>query len=417
MLMLSRIASVVTLVVVLVAVGYVWIVNPTALSGRSYRSVQAQSLHYISRVHSSIRTEPLHSAADWKGSDLQDSTEWVEVLSKDVQAEIVACVSALAASGVDMKTLTKSDYTWPLFQRVIEGTRVHVGATGRGFVLVRGSPLDRLSTEREREFYFWGVGLYLGEPGAQNKEEDLLGRVTDLGADPNSPLVRAYKTNAHIGFHVDFADVVGLLCVQQAATGGESLLVSSVRVYNTLLEENPELIPELYKPMAQSTKGEGGINWFPIHLVRHHEGYLRSAVHVDYLKSVYEDHADAPLHDRTRALKVLAAYEEVLNRPGMALEMKMQPGDIQLVSNHVLLHSRKAYTDVTPPSPVTARGDAAASGDSDSGNRLLLRLWISLQDGPETTSYTAAALKEFARASQLGQLIWRRIETKVSALF
>jgi hypothetical protein len=53
--------------------------------------------------------------------------------------------------------------------------------------------------------------------------------------------------------------------------------------------------------------------------------------------------------------------------PALHLDMKFEPGDIQLLSNHFVLHSRTAYEDW----PELEK------------RRHLLRLWLACEDGPE----------------------------------
>jgi Taurine catabolism dioxygenase TauD, TfdA family len=49
-------------------------------------------------------------------------------------------------------------------------------------------------------------------------------------------------------FHVDDSDLVGLLCIARALEGGESDLVSSHHVYNTIRKERPDVLKTLTTP-------------------------------------------------------------------------------------------------------------------------------------------------------------------------
>jgi alpha-ketoglutarate-dependent taurine dioxygenase len=55
----------------------------------------------------------------------------------------------------------------------------------------------------------------------------------------------------------------------------------------------------------------------------------------------------------------------VASDPALYLDMQLEPGDLQLLSNHTILHARTAYED-DPRAP-----------------RHLLRLWLSLPPAPE----------------------------------
>ncbi|MBK8375596.1 MAG: TauD/TfdA family dioxygenase [Sphingomonadales bacterium] len=55
----------------------------------------------------------------------------------------------------------------------------------------------------------------------------------------------AYETNAHLPFHTDGSDLVGLLCLRDARSGGLSSLVSSVACHNELARTRPDLLERL----------------------------------------------------------------------------------------------------------------------------------------------------------------------------
>src|SRR5439155_14544908 len=59
--------------------------------------------------------------------------------------------------------------------------------------------------------------------------------------------VRGYETNAHLPFHTDSGDVVGLLCLRRAESGGLSSVVSAVTIHNEILKRHPEYLAPLYR--------------------------------------------------------------------------------------------------------------------------------------------------------------------------
>ena len=63
-------------------------------------------------------------------------------------------------------------------------------------------------------------------------------------------------------------------------------------------------------------------------------------------------------------LEALDIIESIANDPEFYLEMKFEPGDIQLISNAKILHSREAYEDYPEPEQ----------------RRHLLRLWLTAHD-------------------------------------
>lgn len=63
-------------------------------------------------------------------------------------------------------------------------------------------------------------------------------------------------------FHADDSDIVGLLCITRALEGGESDIVSSHHVYNTLMKERPDVLKTLTEPIwyfdrkGETSKGQ-----------------------------------------------------------------------------------------------------------------------------------------------------------------
>jgi alpha-ketoglutarate-dependent taurine dioxygenase len=93
---------------------------------------------------------------------------------------------------------------------------------------------------------------------------------------------------------------------------------------------------------------------------RHAAGALRTFYHSDYFRSATR-HADVPPFT-AREQELLDLYEAIAADPELRLDMQFAEGDVQLVSNHVVLHARTAYEDAPDPTR----------------QRHLLRLWLSL---------------------------------------
>lgn len=322
-----------------------------------YRSLRTQTLHYFSRPHDRVMREALDVAAAWRGAELT-SDAWTYELDRSEIDELEAALAASKRRRRETAELVADDFPLSSLRDRISQWRLEL-EHGRGFVVIRGVPVDRW-TPAEVERFFWCFGLHLGVPGAQNPEGHLLGHVRDTGLSAEGHGVRRYKTAADIAYHCDAADAVGLLCLRPAASGGRSRIVSSVSVYNQLLARRPDLAARLYRPFMLDTHGEGGVDYFPIRPCRHFRGSLRTFFHSDYFRSAFDYPAVAAPSGED--LELLDLYEQIAGDPDLYLEMDFEPGDIQLLSNHVVLHARTAYTDDPDPSR----------------KRHLLRLWLSL---------------------------------------
>lgn len=322
-----------------------------------YKSLRQQTLHYFARPQAALRLEPLKGPSAWRGEDLRQRSDWIDPLGPAAVEELKQALHTAEASGKPLGSLTRDDFPLPGLAPRIAAWREEV-RRGRGFVLVRGLPVSEWS-EAQSEMAYWCLGQHLGIPGAQNPQGDLLGHVRDQRTGED---VRLYRTNQAIKVHCDAADVVGLLCLKAARSGGLSRLASSVTVYNELLRTKPQLVPRLYQPLYFDTKGEAGIRAFPVAPCTYAEGELRTFWQSDYYRSAPLLPEVPDLTDEEREL--LDSYDAIADSPEIHLDMALEPGDMQLVSNHSILHARTAFEDHPEPDQ----------------RRHLLRLWISLPE-------------------------------------
>jgi len=332
----------------------------------NHLSFATQAMRYFQRAHEAIAREPLAVPAAWRGADVRARADWVVRLAPAQVDELERAAGAAAARGIGLEALRREDFPLPTLAPLVARWAREL-AGGRGFLLIRGLPVTRWGDERAALVY-WGLGQHLGEPGAQNPQGELLGHVVDTGEDAANPFVRRYRTAGDIAYHCDLADAVGLLCLRAAPRGGASRIVSSVSVYNELLRRRPDLVDRLYAPFCLDTRdeqGEGRLPYVPIVPCQYAGGVLRTFYHSDYFRSAVRHPEVPPFTEEEQTL--LDLYEAIASEPELYLDMQFEPGDIQLISNHVILHSRTAYED-------------AADADAR-GKRHLLRLWLSL---PET---------------------------------
>lgn len=322
-----------------------------------YKSLRAQTLHYFARPHEGLPPGPLATPAAWRGAELQRRSDWQYPLGAEEIDECREAQGRAEASGKPMARLGRDDFPLPRLAARIAAWR-HEIRHGRGFVLIRGLPVGEW-TEAQTERFYWGFGHHLGLPGAQNPQGDLLGHVRDQRSGGD---VRYYRTNKALAPHCDTADVVGLLCLKTAKSGGLSRIASSVAVYNELLRRRPDLVPRLFEPMWFDTKGEGGIPAYPIAPCRYAAGELRTFWQSDYYRTV-QGIAQVPRLTGPEQ-ELLDTYDAIAEDPQFRLDMDLQPGDIQLISNHTILHARTGFEDWPQPEQ----------------RRHLLRLWLTLPE-------------------------------------
>jgi hypothetical protein len=327
-----------------------------------YNTVTSQSLHFFSRPHAAIPREEVKHPAAWRGSQLSKQPEkWIHHLDDATVADLRRMVSTLSLESPLLHRISRAQCSRLLSAAtlaLIDDIREEL-LHGLGFRLVRNVPVAQWSSE-ESEIFFWAWGQLLGTPGAQDNDGALLGHVIDIGADAAKD--RQYKTNAAIAYHCDAADVVGLLCLSKARHGGSSRIVSSISVFNSILRAKPHLVPHLFRSFPLDTRGSGGISWIPMTPMRAAGAKLRTFFHSEYFRSAAASGA-APSLSRAQK-ETLDAVDAAAAESDLYLDMELEPGDVQMVNNHFLLHSRTAYVDFEEPSK----------------KRHLLRLWLSLEE-------------------------------------
>jgi hypothetical protein len=302
----------------------------------------------------------IESESVWLAEDVGDPAAWSVELSTEQRAEIIAAARAVDDQGAATTSLTRDEFDLPsLRAETAEWTRAL--NAGRGFVLINGFPSEEL-TERQIELAYVGLGLQLGNPVSQNAAGHLLGHVRDEGQPRFDPSVRLYQTNQRQDFHTDGADVVGLLCLRPARSGGQSRIASSAAVYNRILAERPDLIEVLYEPMYWDRNGEerpGEDPFFAMPVLNDIGGSPRMFFIGWYIRDAQRHPAVPRLTGaQTEAIEMI---ERIANDDSVHLKMDFQPGDIQLLSNARILHCREAYEDDPEPER----------------RRHLLRLWLA----------------------------------------
>jgi hypothetical protein len=216
---------------------------------------------------------------------------------------------------------------------------------GRGFCVLRGLPVKEWGDARAAAA-FAVLARSMGALRQQNGHGHVLGHVTDLGLSSSDPNVRVYQTHERQTFHTDSCDVVGLLMLRPARQGGESFLVSAGAVFNEMRARCPGLLRHLLRPLATDRRGEvpaGMLPFFTIPVFSLHAGFLDVIYQRQYIDSA-QRFAEAPRLG-TETVAALDAFDALCDDPRMQVRMRLEPGDMQLVHNHALLHDRSAFED------------------------------------------------------------------------
>ncbi|MDG2049161.1 MAG: TauD/TfdA family dioxygenase [Myxococcota bacterium] len=289
--------------------------------------------------------EPLETQCEWTADALTDESIWTEVLREAELEEADTALRHAMATSKDILDIDKEDF--PLQKLGSRLARIEDELiNGRGFVRIRGIERNRYD-QSEMEMLYWGIGMHLGKPWAQNKHGHMLGDVTDQGRATDDPEARGNELGGiALPFHTDGSDLVGLLCLQNGTQGGLSRVANSVTIHNQLVRESPELAAEFYKPQPFDFRGEqpqGGVGWYTVPIFTQCAGRLFVRCIPPYTLAS-QRHADAPrLTDQAK--KALARVVELADDPMHHISMALLPGDMQFINNYHVMHGRSAYQD------------------------------------------------------------------------
>lgn len=309
---------------------------------------------------------PVTDPSAWLAADLAADQSWIHRLDTDEIHELDRAVEAVLERGLEPGGFGRDDFPLTHLADRIAGWARDI-EHGRGCVLVRGLDPARYADDALAVLY-WGLACHFGEPIPQNAAGQLIGHVRDTGRDYQARNVRGYTTRAELKAHCDASDVVGLLCRHPARRGGESLIASATAIYNHLAAERPELIAPLLKGFHFDLRGEGVtddpdettfhrvpvFSWFGGRLSCRYNG-----------KTIEDGMAKRGMPLDGLALEAVREVGRLAVQPPFRYDMTFEKGDIQLLSNHAILHARAAFEDWPEPER----------------QRDLWRIWFNLRDG------------------------------------
>ena len=223
--------------------------------------------------------KPVVDPAGWTKDEVARADDWLFALTPEEIADLDRAVVAVEQRGIPVADVTRADFPLPVLGPTLEAIRDEL-LEGRGFAVQRGVPVHRY-TRLQSVIAFWGMGLYLGVPVSQNAKGHLMGHVTHF-TESNDGSGRRYYSADVLPWHCDgVVDVIGLLCLHPAKTGGESAIVSSVTVYNAMLERRPDLVEAFTKPFPHDRYGEipvGAAPSYDMPMFMFHDGCSRPVI-------------------------------------------------------------------------------------------------------------------------------------------
>jgi Taurine catabolism dioxygenase TauD, TfdA family len=282
----------------------------------------------------------------WKAASFKSAADYSLRLGDTERAELVAAVRALPDTGHPQGT-SAADFAMacltPRLQAAFEEVRA-----GRGFVLIRGLPVDVLNKD---EFIaaVWAIGQHFGDALSQNTSGDLIGHVVDATAEDATP--RMYRSNLELRPHNDITAMISLACWHKSETGGASVIVSAVTVHDELCKHHPEVLAPLYRgfhyhQVGEEAPGEPPVTRERVPLFAVRDGQLSSR----YLRSnLVAGHRALDMPLSTEEIAALNTFDAVATAPENRLAFFLERGDMLVVNNYTVMHARTSFKNYAEP--------------------------------------------------------------------
>jgi hypothetical protein len=219
--------------------------------------------------------DELHSDLNWDGESIGNKFNWTHELSVEEVEEIgtalnhfkcmlcpkfirshliVFSANDVAALKLPLGQVNQETFPLPKMKSTLRAIS-HEIHHGHGFKVLRGLPVGK-HTREENIIIYAGVSSHVAPlRGRQDHQfngepaDVVLSHIVDLSdvTDVSKIGSPAYSTDKQV-FHTDSGDVIALICLSEAAEGGQSKLSSSWLVYNELARTRPDLIRTLAEP-------------------------------------------------------------------------------------------------------------------------------------------------------------------------
>ena len=302
----------------------------------------------------------------WFPRELSLDSSWIHFLSREAVAEIEQALQHAKSTGKDWLDMTANDFPLRRHAKEAIDQAFAVTQTGYGMCLLKGFPVEHWSVEDARLAH-WGIGLHVGVARTQNMASQVMNDVRDEGGSYKVKNGRGYNTNAGLDFHVDSCDVVALLCLQTAKSGGTSKVTSSIAVVEEVKRLRPDLIPVMQQPFYYSYQGTNDASQPPFYkcsILGDDPEFFSFRANRKNVTAAQRDFPEVPRLTPSQ-IELLDLLDELLPDDRFCYSMQLDRGDMQLLNNYVVIHSRTNFEDHEAPEL----------------KRHLLRLWLSIPQG------------------------------------
>lgn len=324
--------------------------------------------------------------AGWKVSDLHQDSSWRFSLNDTARNHLREMIIAAFDPDRPFFDYHADEFDLGPAHQTIKAA-LDMAHHGLGIALLGGLPRDGIS-EKEFELLNWAIGLQFGVARPQGIASQYISQVRDVGTDYRAKTGRGYSSNAKLDFHSDGCDLVTLACYNKARSGGQSMISSSVSAWQTLCAERPDLAEIAHhSEFCFSRQNEQAADegpFYPQPLFDFEDGRLFAKWNRNRVQTAQQIEGVPALNPAQ--IEVTDLLDDILSRPEIMFTMYLEPGDLQILNNHVMLHSRTDYVDHEAPED----------------KRLLSRLWLAPPDSVRLPESWGAYFRETAPGTVRG---------------
>lgn len=302
-------------------------------------------------IHREIIDHPAAWTPATLGADAKKALTYA--LTAEQRAAVERVVRKVA--GMPVQAITRAHVDEPVFEAMARELEAEL-ADGRGLLVVQGVDRQRYNDD-ECERLFWALGTYLGSPATQNAKGQ---QITHVTQDKSHPTERGYRSSAELSPHTDAYAILGLFCLERSESGGYSHAASALAVHNEILRTRPDLLPALYHGTRYAAMDARGTGVEPtrenIPLFSNVDGKVSCFFSRQNTNEAVRQ-TGVPLEPAFAEAADL--FERLARDERFRIEFMLEPGEIMLVNNYVLVHARTEFED------------------SERHKRDLLRLWLN----------------------------------------
>ena len=310
-------------------------------------------------------TVALRSTADrrmaWRGADIQSKDEIAFDLGAKQTAALEELLDRFERKGLGLGDIRPEHCRHPALDadlaRVFEEIQ-----DGRGLVIVRGIPAAGHSVDAIGKM-FWAIGTHFGRGLSQSARGDLLGLVRDETPPGQPESARGYTSRRELSLHVDLAQIVGLMCVRQGKSGGESQYASGLAIHSEIAAKRPDLLPILYRGFPYHRRGEEApsqpqITPYDIPVFSERDGRISVFMVREILNAAFRELGRQFTPEEIDAIDTFRAIAREVQ-----FETRLEPGEASFLNNYTVMHARSEFVDWEEPKR----------------KRLMLRLWLDAE--------------------------------------